>query len=134
MATKSATQHIVDVLEPLREKDEVVAPMSDDSLLQHLQFAESKLQLISSAYFEMEDENKEMLQTMGKPVPSKAVAAKKDNGLGLLERNKDSDESDEEFDGELEEEVMDRQALKKQSGILVDKGAGKKRSKKKKTG
>ena len=27
--------------------------MSDDSLLQHLQFAESKLQLISSAYFEM---------------------------------------------------------------------------------
>ena len=51
--TKSAVQHIVDVLEPLREKDEVVAPMSDDTLLQHLQFAESKLQLISAAFFEM---------------------------------------------------------------------------------
>jgi len=129
--TKSAVQHIVDVLEPLREKDEVVAPMSDDTLLQHLQFAESKLQLISAAFFEMEDEHKEMLSSLSAPLPAKAPSTmKKDPSLNVFERTKDPDDTDEEFEEELEDEVMDRNALKKQSFQLLDKGAKKKKPKK----
>ena len=125
--TKSAVQHIVDVLEPLREKDEVVAPMSDDTLLQHLQFAESKLNLISSAFFEMEDEHKELLSSVGAPVPSKQAPQKKDLSLGVFDRQKDDDESEEDFEEDMEEDVIDRPALKKQSTSIVDKGAKKKK-------
>jgi len=129
--TKSAVQHIVDLLEPLREKDEVVAPMSDDSLLQHLQFAESKIQLIASSFFEMENDHKELLTSMSAPLPSKAPSTmKKESSLNIFERHKDPDESDEEFEEELEDEVMDRNALKKQSFSLLDKGAKKKKPKK----
>jgi hypothetical protein len=131
--TKSAVQHIVDVLEPLREKDEVVAPMSDDTLLQHLQFAESKLQLIASAFFEMEDEHKEALASMSAPVPSKAPSTLKQDQSLSFERAKDNDDSDEEFEEDIEDEVMDRGALKKQSFQLVDKGAKKKKPRRRRT-
>lgn len=127
--TKAAVQHIVDILEPLREKDEVVAPMADDTLVQHLQFAESKLQLISSAFFEMEDEHKDALASMSAPVPSKAPPTKKDISMSVMERTKDPDESDEEFEEDMEDEVLDRNSLKKQSLQLLDRGAKKKKPK-----
>ena len=60
-SVKNAVQHIVDVLEPLREKDEVVAPMSDDTLLQHMAFVESKLTVIAAAFAQIEEEHKELL-------------------------------------------------------------------------
>ena len=41
---KSAVQHVLDVLEPLRGEDEVIAPLTDETLLQHLQQIERKLQ------------------------------------------------------------------------------------------
>ena len=128
--TKSAVQHIVDVLEPLREKDEVVAPMSDETLIQHLQFAESKLQLISQAFYEMEDEHKEALANMSAPLPAKAPSSmKKDPSAMTFERSRENDDSDEEFEEDIEDEVMDRSALKKQSFQLLDKGAKKKKPK-----
>ena len=131
--TKSAVQHIVDVLEPLREKDEVVAPMSDDTLLQHLRFAESKLQLISDAFAAMDSEHKELLSSVSAPLPKGTAPStmKKDPSQHIFERQKDPDESDEEFEEELEDEVMDRDALKRQSFQLMDKGAKKKKPKKK---
>ena len=129
--TKSAVQHIVDVLEPLREKDEVVAPMSDETLLQHLQFAESKLQLISKAFFQMEDEHKELLASLTAPGSSKGGAAKKEASMSVFDRAKDADaDTEDEFEEDMEEDVMDRTALKKQSTSIVDKGAKKKKPKK----
>jgi len=134
VATKSAVQHIVDVLEPLREKDEVVAPMSDDTLLQHLQFAESKLNVISQSFFEMEDEHKELLTAISQPHMKRPTISgdKKDPfSVGTFERKDEGNESDEEFEEDREEDVMDRNALKKQSTSIVDKGAKKKGAKKK---
>lgn len=127
--TKSATQHIVDVLEPLREKDEVVAPMSDDTLLQHLEFAESKLGLISSAFYEMDAEHKVLLSSISQPAPAKSSSAKKEAfNVSAFDRSADKDnDSEEEFEEDLEEDVMDRSALKKQSTSIVDKGAKKKK-------
>jgi len=133
--TKSAVQHIVDVLEPLREKDEVVAQMSDDTLLQHLQFAEKKLQLIAEAFFQMEDEHKEALASLAQPATRQASAsdAKRGEafqfsagGRGNLDVEVDSEE---EFEEDMEEDVMDRHALKKQAAHIVDKGAKKKKPK-----
>ena len=133
--TKSAVQHIVDVLEPLREKDEVVAPMSDDSLLQHLQFAEAKLQLIAAAFASMDEAHREQLTSLaqvGMTSVKPSAAAKKDPfGESAFEKGgKDEAESDEEFEEDMEEDVMDRNALKKQSTSIVDKGAKKKKPKK----
>ena len=34
---KSAVQHVLDVLEPLRGDDEMMTPLTDETLLQHLQ-------------------------------------------------------------------------------------------------
>lgn len=125
--TKSAVQHIVDILEPLREKDEVIAPMSDETLLQHMQFAESKIALIAQAFFEMEEEHKELLASVSSvPVPSKPPAAKKELGVGSG-FDKNLDDSDDEFEEDMEEDVMDRNALKKQSTSIVDKGTKKKK-------
>ena len=135
--TKSATQHIVDVLEPLREKDEVVAPMSDDTLLQHLQFAETKLALIASAFFEMDDEHKELLASISRPALMKAsaVPVKKDAyaNVSAFDRGKgEENDSEDEFEEDMEEDVMDRSALKKQAYSILDKGAKKKKGSKKK--
>jgi len=135
--TKSAVQHIVDVLEPLREKDEVVAPMSDDTLLQHLQFAEGKLNMIASAFFEMEDEHKDLLKKVQQPShATKPHATTSGSGpkdaFSLLDR-KDDDNSEEEFDEQdMEEDVLDRSAIKIKSAQVVDKRAKKKTGKKKK--
>ena len=134
--TKSAVQHIVDVLEPLREKDEVVPPMSDESLLEHLKFAEGKLQLISGAFFEMEDEHREQLASMSQPAPSKPSGASlhKDASLAIFERQKEMEnDSEDEFEEDLEEDVMDRNALKKQSTSIFDKGAKKNKPRRRRT-
>ena len=127
--TKSAVQHIVDVLEPLREKEEVVAPMSDDTLLHHLQFAESKLHIISGAFAEMEEEHKALLTSISHPASAKPSAMKKELfSPNAFERSKEADnDTEEEFEEEMEEDVMDRYALKKQSTSIVDKGAKKKK-------
>ena len=128
---QSAVQHIVDLLEPLREKDEVVAQMGDDTLLQHLEWAEKKLKLIADAYFEMEDEHRETLASMAQPAPAKSSASlQKDASLALFDRQKELDnDSEDEFEEDLEEDVMDRNALKKQSTSILDKGAKKKKPK-----
>jgi len=128
--TKSAVQHIVDVLEPLREKDEVVAPMSDETLLQHLQFAESKLQIIATAFFQMEDEHKELLASISQPTASKPAAASKKDMYPPFERLKAEEaDTEEEFEEDMEEDVLDRNALKKLSTSITDKGAKKKKPK-----
>ena len=55
-------------------------------------------------------------------------ALKKDVSLGIFERQKDDEaDSDDEFEEDMEEDVMDRNALKKQSIGILDKGAKKKK-------
>uniref|UniRef100_A0A7S2N7U8 ODAD1 central coiled coil region domain-containing protein n=1 Tax=Haptolina brevifila TaxID=156173 RepID=A0A7S2N7U8_9EUKA len=127
VSTKSAVQHIVDVLEPLREKDEVVAPMSDDTLMQHISFVENKLHTIASAFSAMEEDHKNMLASVSAPMPAKVMAASSaGSAYGGLNKDEAGD-SEDEFEEDMEEDVMDRSALKKQSTTIVDKGAKKKK-------
>ena len=128
VSTKSAVQHIVDLLEPLREKHEVIAPMSDETLVQHLQFAEAKLRQIEAAFAEMSDEHKELLGSVAAPVLAKPSGLKKELSLGNFERHKDGEgEEEEDFEEDLEEDVIDRSTLKRQSTTIATKGAQKKR-------
>ena len=125
--TKSAVQHIVDVLEPLREKDEVIAPMSDDTLKEHLEFAERKLLLVSDAFEQLSEEHREMLIQTAQPAHTRQPEKKKTEAFFIGDRNKDEAESDDEFEEDMEEDVMDRAALKKQSIGIVDKGTKKRK-------
>ena len=134
--TQASVQHIVDALEPLREKDEVIAPMSEDTLIQHLQFATSKIELIGQAFREMEDEHTDLLLSQTGPSAGALQplhrARTPAGELGLFDRGKDEREadkndSDDEFEEELEEELLDRNALKKMSTSILDKGAKKKK-------
>jgi len=128
VSTKSAVQHIVDLLEPLREKHEVIAPMSDETLVAHLQFAEAKLRHIEAAFAEMSAEHKELLGSVAAPVLAKPSAIKKELSLSNFERHKDGDgEEEEDFEEDLEEDVIDRSTLKRQSTTIAAKGAQKKR-------
>jgi len=132
ISTKSAVQHIVDVLEPLRKKDEVVAPMSDETLLQHMQFVESKLTTIAQAFHAMEDEHKSLLTNVPGPHLSKprdSLKKEASTPFGLPERGDDDD--DDEFEEDMEEDVVDRLALKKMSTSILDKGAKKNKKGKK---
>ena len=104
--------------------------MSDDTLPEHIGFAANKLQKISAAFFEMEDEHKELLSQMNNMPPKPpANSTKKDTlGLSVFDRARDNEpDSEEEFEEDMEEDVIDRYALKKQSTSIVDKGAKKKK-------
>ena len=69
------------------------------------------------------------------PMPTKAAAPKKDMLTTSFERHKNEDaDTDDEFEEDMEEDVMDRTSLKKQSHVIVDKGAKKKSGRKKKKG
>ncbi|KOO27627.1 neurofilament triplet l [Chrysochromulina tobinii] len=131
-SVKNAVQHIVDVLEPLREKDEVVAPMSDDTLLQHMAFVESKLAVIAAAFAQIEEEHKELLTKVSGSKASKPPATLKKEATATFGLPEKDDDDDDDFEEDMEEEVMDRSSLKKQSENLVDKASGKKKGKKKK--
>jgi len=127
VSTKSAVQHIVDVLEPLREKDEVIAPMSDDTLLQHINFVESKLQVIAGAFGSMDEEHRDLLSSVMAPMPSKPLATSSVGSAFPGLTKEEGADSEDEFEEDMEEDVMDRSALKKQSTTIVDKGAKKKK-------
>ena len=131
-SVKCAVQHLVDVLEPLREKDEIIAPMSDETLVLHMQFVESKLGLIASAFASMADEHKELLTAVEGPLPTAPPAAlqKEPSASFAIPNADDSDDGD--FEEDMEEDVIDRSALKKLSTSILDKGAKKKKPKRSK--
>merc|ERR1719327_1491666 len=55
VSCKAAVQHVIDVLEPLRLEDELLTPLTDDSLLEHLQQVEKKLARIAAAFLDEQE-------------------------------------------------------------------------------
>jgi len=131
---KSAVQHVLDVLEPLRGEDEVIAPLTDETLLQHLQQIERKLQRIAAAFFDEEERHAELMLSSKDAMPKAALlrqqqaASASATSLRELEKSgRDEDSAEDEFAEDIEEDVLDREALKKQARSIVDKGAKKKK-------
>ena len=137
---KAAVQHLIDMLEPLRLEDELLAPLSDESLLEHLQQIERKLQRIAAAFLEEEDRHAQlMVAPPADGAPTKEAAPKPPasplNHLGGQWQRAAAAESgsEEEFEEDMEEDVIDRESLKKASTSIMDKGAKKTKKKKKRT-
>ena len=64
--------------------------------------------------------------------PSTAAPPPASPGLGLGSRPRgEGDDSEEEFEEDIEEDVPDREALKRQAQTMVDKGTKKVKKKKK---
>ncbi|KAL1495653.1 hypothetical protein AB1Y20_016519 [Prymnesium parvum] len=136
---KSAVQHILDVLEPLRADDEVIAPLTDETLLTHLQHVERKLQRIAAAFFDDEERHAELMLTSKDAMPKAALMRQQQaanaaaSSMRDLEKSgREEDSAEDEFAEDVEEDVLDREALKKQARSIVDKGAKKKKLAKKK--
>jgi len=136
---KSAVQHILDVLEPLRADDEVIAPLTDETLLTHLQHVERKLQRIAAAFLDDEERHAELMLTSKDAMPKAALMRQQQaanaaaSSMRDLEKSgREEDSAEDEFAEDVEEDVLDREALKKQARSIVDKGAKKKKLAKKK--
>jgi len=131
---KSAVQHVLDVLEPLRGEDEVMPPLTDETLLQHLQQIERKLQRIAAAFFDEEERHADLMLTSKDAMPKAALlrqqhaASASSTGLRELEKSgREEDSAEDEFTEDIEEDVLDREALKKQARVILDKGSKKKK-------
>ncbi|KAL3914606.1 MAG: hypothetical protein SGPRY_007566 [Prymnesium sp.] len=111
---KSAVQHILDVLEPLRGDDEVIAPLTDETLLQHLQHVERKLQRIAAAFFDEEERHAELMLSSKDAMPRAAMlrqqmaANTSATSLRDLEKSGREDSVEDEFTEDIEEDVVSR--------------------------
>ena len=125
---KAAVQHILELLDPLRLEDEIGTPLTDESMLPLLQQAEKKLMRVAAAFLEEEQRHAQLLKAQSdyalKPPPPQPSP-----GMGLG-RSKNEDDSEEEFEEDIEEDVLDREALKRQTQSMLDKKAVKKKKRK----
>jgi len=133
---KSAVQHIIDTLEPLRLEEELTSPLTDDNLLEHLSQIEKKMARIAAAFLEEQERHAELMENPEAAIAQEAARQPPGSPYSNARwhrANKNESESEEEFEEDIEEDVMDREALKKQSGTILDKGTKKTKKKKKRT-
>jgi len=101
--------------------------LTDDNMVEVLQQCEQRLRIVLEA---IRQEEEALVRDMGE------AALQRNAGLPLEPpvvnnyRVKDTDgaeeaPSEEEFEEDLEEEVVDREVLKKQSGLILDKATKK---------
>tara|TARA_B110001452_G_scaffold203797_1_gene173774 strand:- start:1042 stop:2448 length:1407 start_codon:yes stop_codon:yes gene_type:complete len=130
---KAAVQHILEQLEPLRLDEELGAPLTDETMVPLLQQAEKKLMRIAAAFLEEEQRHATMLKSSADYAALKQQQPPPQSpglGMGTRARPEDDDE-DDEFEEDLEEDVPDREALKRQALSMVDKGSKKPKKKRK---
>mmetsp|Transcript_9250 Transcript_9250/g.22296 ORF Transcript_9250/g.22296 Transcript_9250/m.22296 type:complete len:197 (+) Transcript_9250:1-591(+) len=132
ISVKAGIQHLSERLEGVK-LDEPPLVLSDDNMVDVLQQCEQRLRIVLEA---IRQEEEALIRDMGE------AALQRNAGLPLEPpvvnnyRVKDIDggeeaPSEEEFEEDLEEEVVDRESLKKQSGSILDKAA--KKTKKRRT-
>ena len=129
---KAAVQHILEQLEPLRLDDELVTSLTDETMVPLLQQAEKKLMRIAAAFLEEEQRHATMLKSSADYALKQQQPPPQSPGLGMGTRaRQEDDDEDDEFEEDLEEDVPDREALKKQALSMVDKGTKKTKKKRK---
>ena len=83
---------------------------------------------VAAAFLEEEQRHAQLLKAQSdyalKPPPPPPSP-----GMGLT-RSKNEDDSEEEFEEDIEEDVLDREALKRQAQTMLDKKAVKKKKRK----
>jgi len=132
VSVKAGIQHLFERLGgvPLEEEPLV---LGEDNMVDVLQQCEKKLKVVMEA---IREEEEALVRDLGAEVLKKTGELPSDPPVANNYRVRDTEggeeaPSEEEFEEDLEEEVVDREALKKQSGTILDKATKKTKKRRK---
>jgi len=132
VSVKAGIQHLAERLEGVAIEDTPVV-LNDDNMIEVLQQCEKKLRIVMAA---IREEEEAVVRDLGEAALKKTVELPSEPPVLNNCRVRDADgpeevPSEEEFEEDLEEEVVDREALKKQSGTILDKATKKTKKRRK---
>ena len=133
VAVKAGIQHLSERLEGVKLEEPPLV-LTDDNMVDVLMQCEARLKIVLDA---IKQEEEALVRDLGEAALQKPAAMPLEPPVTNNYRVKDLEAaeeapSEEEFEEDLEEEVVDRDALKKQSQSMLDKATKKQRGKKKK--
>jgi hypothetical protein len=131
VAVKAGIQHLAERLEGVKLDDPPLV-LTDDNMVEVLMQCEQRLKIVLDA---IRQEEAALVSDVGEAALHKPSSLPQDPPVINNYRVKDLDAaedapSEEEFEEDLEEEVVDRDALKKQSGTILDKATKKTKKRK----
>jgi len=126
VAVKAGIQHLSERLEGVKLEEPPLV-LTDDNMVEVLMQCEQRLKIVLDA---IRQEEEALVRDLGEAALHKPSALPLEPPVVNNYRVKDVDAaeeapSEEEFEEDLEEEVVDRDALKKQSGTILDKATKK---------
>jgi len=126
VAVKAGIQHLSERLEGVKLEEPPLV-LTDDNMVEVLMQCEQRLKVVLDA---IKQEEEALVRDLGEAALHKPSALPLEPPVVNNYRVKDLDAaeeapSEEEFEEDLEEEVVDRDALKKQSGTILDKATKK---------
>ncbi len=126
VAVKAGIQHLAERLEGVK-LDEPPLVLTDENMVEVLAQCEARLRIVLEA---IRQEEEALVRDMGEAALHKPTSLPLEPPVINNYRVRDIDAveeavSEEEFEEDLEEEVVDRDALKKQSGTILDKATKK---------
>ena len=132
VAVKAGIQHLSERLEGVKLEEPPLV-LTDDNMVEVLTQCEQRLKIVLDA---IKQEEEALVRDLGEAALNKPSSLPLEPPVINNYRVRDVDAADEapseeEFEEDLEEEVVDRDALKKQSGTILDKATKKSRGKKK---
>ena len=127
IAVKAGVQHLSERLEGVKLDGQVAHVLTDDNMVDVLQQCEAKMRIVLEA---IRQEEEALVRDMGEAALTKSHELPTEPPIVNNCRVRDTDggeeaPSEEEFEEDLEEEVVERDALKKQSGAMIDKATKK---------
>ena len=131
VAVKAGIQHLAERLEGVKLEEPPLV-LTDDNMVEVLMQCEQRLKIVLDA---IKQEEEALVRDLGEAALHKPSATLEQPPVINNYRVKDLDAaeeapSEEEFEEDLEEEVVDRDALKKQSGTILDKATKKTKKRK----
>lgn len=133
VAVKAGIQHLAERLEGVKLEEPPLV-LTDDNMVEVLMQCELRLKIVLEA---IKQEEEALVRDLGESALHKQSNHPNEPPVVNNYRVKDLEAaedapSEEEFEEDLEEEVVDRDALKKQSGTILDKATKKTKKKKSK--
>ena len=133
VAVKAGIQHLAERLEGVKLEEPPLV-LTDDNMVEVLMQCEARLKIVLDA---IRQEEEALVRDLGEAALHKPSALPLEPPVINNYRVRDLEAaeeapSEEEFEEDLEEEVVDRDALKKQSGTILDKATKKTKKKKRK--
>ena len=127
IAVKAGVQHLSERLEGVKLEGQTPLVLTDDNMVEVLQQCEAKMRIVLEA---IRQEEEALLRDMGEAALQTSTELPTEPPIVNNNRVRDAEggeeaPSEEEFEEDLEEEVVEREALKKQSGTILDKATKK---------